>query len=425
MRYLLLLSLLAFSCGDTGALVVVTVSSSATISPTALTGTITLGGTVKPFNLPVTTSIPPDFVFGIELPASATGLVAVSITTVGLTDELSQSGSVMVNPHARADIAIALGPQVISDMAVPPADLFDRDALPIFTRKYVISNVALSVNDNDYQYDLDGNGTAENGYGRVVVTDNGAIGGPAIDQPVVNQSITAGNQLALIRLQSTDSTFANDGVANTTLFAGNMQMPKLDGTDILSVDATIPAVALPGALVSGSFSSIATKLTTVPNTAHFKLSVLGLLAPVTMVGMHISYTVNGSGLMAGQINGAIPQERLLNETLPAVVLAMNQAITANPSAPNSMTFLSIFDTGNPNGSCDGGAGHDLSACQCGVAGDKVIELCEISLSALFAQLFANDVDLYDAAMMFKPDPSDTSPDSFSVGFGFTAVPATF
>jgi|GEM_PF-2177764 len=424
MRPVLLLSLLSLSVGcDKGALVVVTVSSDTAIHPSSLAGTITLGGTTKPFSLPVgDAGIPPDFVFGIELPTSASGSVDVTVTTVGLSPELTRSGSVPVVAHGRADLALHLGPGG-PDMGVPP-DLFDRDALPIFSHKYVVSHVQLSRGNSDYVYDVDGDGNPENRYGVLVMSDTNMVTPSAfIDEIAVNQSITSGKQLALLELRTTDGTFMSDGAATSVLRAAFPKVPALDGTDQLTVLTAVTPVQFDGSLSGGTFTSVPSATSKDPHTLHLLLATAGLLVPVTLVATHVSYHVTSSGVMMGQLNGAIANATIQTETIPAMATAMTQAIASGMGIN-----FKIFDTGDTVNPCDAGMPNDLSAggmCGCAVAGDNIIAPCELSQSGFIQALLAPDLDLYDNNGQFKPDPALVSKDSLSVGLGFVAVPATY
>ena len=89
-----------------------------------------------------------------------------------------------------------------------------------------------------------------------------------------------------------------------------------------------------------------------------------------------------------------------------------------------MQILQIFDFGgtadaqcgttcrNPNGTC-------------AVKSDGRISYCEVSTNAIIKNVLAPDVDLFDTAGNYRPNPANTDKDSLSVGFAFIAVGAKF
>ena len=87
-------------------------------------------------------------------------------------------------------------------------------------------------------------------------------------------------------------------------------------------------------------------------------------------------------------------------------------------------MLAIFDDGGRAEALCGGACQNLDK-SCAVAHDGTIGDCEIATNGLLQNLLAPDVQLFDAAGNYHPNPANTTKDSLSVGLGFTAVPASF
>jgi hypothetical protein len=54
-----------------------------------------------------------------------------------------------------------------------------------------------------------------------------------------------------------------------------------------------------------------------------------------------------------------------------------------------------------------------------------IDICEVATSGLIQNVLAPDVQMFDAAGNYHPNPTNANKDSLSIGLGFTAVPATF
>jgi hypothetical protein len=140
---------------------------------------------------------------------------------------------------------------------------------------------------------------------------------------------------------------------------------------------------------------------------------------------------SGSSLVSGQLNGAIRETDLTNVVIPAIATQFNLTAHTTPCAGVCLTLLQIFDTGGaPDPTCgvtDAGA---ATSCRnpdntCAKGRDGIISICEVATNGLMKNVLAPDVALFDANGNWHPDPTNTKRDSLSVGFGFTAVRASF
>jgi hypothetical protein len=90
-----------------------------------------------------------------------------------------------------------------------------------------------------------------------------------------------------------------------------------------------------------------------------------------------------------------------------------------------MQILSIFDNGGKaDPSCSAGTCKNPDG-SCAVSHDNKIDVCEVASSGLIHNVLAPDVQLFDSAGNYHPNPNNTMKDSLSIGVGFTAVAATF
>jgi hypothetical protein len=233
-------------------------------------------------------------------------------------------------------------------------------------RQFVVNSVTLPTDQTTFAVDLNGDSTADNRYGAIVA----AFAGAGIDsQGVMTQAIASGNEILLIRQGSSDTTFQKDACATATIQAGvPMASPDFSGSGVFAA-APSPAVQFAGALAAGAFQASGNPAMTAGIVVQ--LPIGGVLVPVTLVAAQVKYTITASGLLSGQLNGAI-----LASDLPAIVSAastgINSGVTIDPA------------------------------------------------------LFTPDVQLYDPVTgAYAPNAANTNPDSLSVGFGFTAVDATF
>jgi hypothetical protein len=113
----------------------------------------------------------------------------------------------------------------------------------------------------------------------------------------------------------------------------------------------------------------------------------------------------------GQLNGAIKEADVQSKLIPAAAAALDQAVTANPTSPQSMQILAVFDIGCSSNMSLKNDGH--------------VAVCEVAQNSIIQNVLTADVQLFDSNGNYHPNPANTNKDSLSVGFGFTAAGATF
>ena len=137
--------------------------------------------------------------------------------------------------------------------------------------------------------------------------------------------------------------------------------------------------------------------------------------PFELNGVHVQLTASAKGLMTGQLNGSMKNSYVQSTLIPAIAQSLTAQVQADPSSAQSRQVESIFDTGgctNPDGSQ-------------ARASDFTISTCEVAQNSVIQNLLAPDVQIYDSQGRYAPNPANTTRDSLSVGFAFTAVPARY
>lgn len=276
-------------------------------------------------------------------------------------------------------------------------------------RKFLLDSISLPVSSEaskSYGIDLNGDGYADNNFGKLVTvfaSQNIEIG------TSVNAAIADGSSVQLVVEQSADSGFSTDPDAAAVWYVGNAlaQPPLFDGTDQPTYDINyLPGMFL-SALVSGNFTSPnpATTSTPVALTLILQLGQNKIVLPLQ--GARLSFTTDdiGYGHMQGQLNGSIRHDDYMASIPPALAAWFTAKIQPDPTSPEAVQIKALFDTG-----CNG-IGAD----------DNVIEVCELTGSSLVVALLAPDVQIRDGNGNYAPNPANTSPDANSLGIRFTAV----
>jgi hypothetical protein len=293
---------------------------------------------------------------------------------------------------------------------------------------FVVSEIAVptsSMEAHENGVDLDGDGEIDNKLGSIL-TLFAQIGVTADINLDLNQRIAAGEVLLLGRLHESGNA---DGVISLQTLQGTptMSPPAFDGSDNLTIDPSNPL----DLLTCGTW--IAPQLTTDASRLH-------LLIPVPMFGptfvaygwydlhnarvqtvadpnnpFYATSAATATTWTDVMVGGGLTQDQILNDILPAMVVAVNDLIALGGA--DADTVVVLFD-----GNCVVLA--DVPACQSVVAGvgacddtanPPVITLTELQCNALLHSAFAPDVD------------SDGDGENDLVSFGYrivSAVPAT-
>jgi hypothetical protein len=128
--------------------------------------------------------------------------------------------------------------------------------------------------------------------------------------------------------------------------------------------------------------------------------LLGQLVEVDLIGVHLEADVNQNGCVNGKLGGGVTDEEFQDKLLPAIAIGLNQLIKDNNSA--APTLLQAFDSDK----------------------DETITTQELENNPVLMIAISPDLDLLDASGAFNPGQDGTR-DSYSIGLGFTCVPASF
>ena len=304
--------------------------------------------------------------------------------------------------------------------------------------QFVTNALTVPQQRSDYAIDLNGDGKADNQLGNII----GALTAQNLNtQMGVDQAVQMGNVILL--LDQKGASLTDDMCNSVTVSVGNMTTspPKYDGTDTFTVNSGVSGGTFFGKISAGAFSSTPPATATTPTNLTVELPLIAGATPVELdiAGGHLQFTAAAGGLMKGQINGAIKETDVQNKIIPNVAMLLNMKIMQNSgNASTNQQILSIFDTGGtddptmPSGcmmgmngapSCKGVDG------KCGIAGDGIIQVCEVATNSIIKNVLAPDVQMFDSSGNYKPNPmsctASKSCDSLSLGLGFTAVKASF
>ena len=213
-------------------------------------------------------------------------------------------------------------------------------------------------------------------------------------QSTLDQAVNAGQLVSLHVVKADDSL--NDQSVSWSIFQGQKSQSALnfDGFDKLTLDSAAPATTpIAGSLTNGHFTGGS-------GTAQIQMFLLNQLFVVDLIGVRLEADLSAQGCANGKLGGGVTVDDFHGKILPAIADGLNVMIKTDNSAAN--TLLQVFDSDN-NGT---------------------ITLQELESNPLLMMAISPDLDLLDASGEYNPG-QDGVKDSYSVGLGFTCVPAAF
>lgn len=213
-------------------------------------------------------------------------------------------------------------------------------------------------------------------------------------QSVLDQAVNNGQIVTLQVVKANDPL--NDPSVSWSIFLGQTTQyaPKFDSADNFKIDSAAPVTPpLVGSLVNGHFTGG-------PGNARVQLFLLGQRVDVELTGVRLEADVSAQGCANGKLGGGLSVDEFRGKILPAIITGLDQVIQADKNAAN--TLLPLFDS-DKNGT---------------------ITIEEFESNPLLMMVVSPDLDLLDASGSFNPN-QDGVKDSYSLGLGFTCVPAVF
>lgn len=213
-------------------------------------------------------------------------------------------------------------------------------------------------------------------------------------QSTLDQTINTGQLVSLHMLKADDAM--NDSSVSWSIFQGQkvQSAPKFDGTDKFTLDSAVPINApITGSLTNGHFAGG-------PGQAKIQMSLMGQLVEVDLIGVRLEADLSAQGCLNGKLGGGITVDEFRTGLLPTIAEGLTGIAKLNNAGAN--TLLRNFDADK----------------------DGTITTKELENNPLLMLVISPDLDLLDASGNFNPN-QDGVKDSYSLGLGFTCVPATF
>ncbi len=277
---------------------------------------------------------------------------------------------------------------------------FVTNKLQIPTTQEQTQAFALNV-DGDAQQTLD------NKFGNLLTLLTSAVKNIEL-QSTLDQAVDNGRIVSLHVVKADDAL--NDPSVSWSILQGQQTLaaPIFDGSDKFALDS-VAAANLPivGSLTNGHFSGG-------PGAAKVQMYLLGQPLDVDLIGLRLEADVSAKGCVNGKLGGAVTVEEFRGKVLggavtveefrgkvlPPIADGLNLVIQSDQTAGTAI--LQAFDSD----------------------GNGAITSQELENNPLLMIAISPDMDMLDASGEFNPRQDGVN-DSYSVGLGFTCVPATW
>lgn len=246
----------------------------------------------------------------------------------------------------------------------------------------------------EYALNIDGDPkqSTENKFGELLSLLVSAAPGLEL-QSTLDEAISTG-QLVTLHMVKADG-FLNDSSVSWFVYLGQPgESPNFDSSDEFSLDSKTPLNSpVIGSITNGHFVGGA-------ESVRLRMFLLGQLVDLELIGLRLEADVNQNGCVNGKLGGGITAEEFRSKLLQAIADGLYQI--AEENYDKAAPLLQAFDTDN----------------------DKTITAQELESNPMLMIALAPDLDLLDSTGEFNPG-QDGEKDSYSMGMGFTCVPASF
>jgi hypothetical protein len=263
---------------------------------------------------------------------------------------------------------------------------FVTDTLLLPVTRAQTQDFGLNIDEDDRQ-------TTDNKFGDLLTLLTSVA--PQLElQSTLDQAVDNGQLVTLHMVKADD--LLNDPSVLWSVYLGQrtQDAPAFDGSDQLTLDSATPLDSpIVGSLTNGRFIGG-------PGAARIRMLLLGQQVDVDLIGVRLEADISATGCVNGKLGGGITVEEFRNRLLPAIADGLNQVVAANNEA--ATPILQTFDSNK----------------------DNVITVEELEKNPVLMIAVSPDLDLLDASNTFNPG-QDGVKDSYSIGLGFTCVPAGF
>ena len=292
------------------------------------------------------------------------------------------------------------------------------------TSQFVANKLTLPSITRSYAADMDGDGSTDNRF-HTLFAGLQTVGFDT--QTMVNNMATHGRGMTLMEMRGSGQ---REGCAATMRMQAAEHPPappRYDGRDTFTPRPGSPAVSLSGAVSNGVLGTTSPTRMQASEVTPLRIQVTlveGVTVPLDLYGVQVEGELSDSGAMEGEVHAVLRKQDIDEQVIPAMAQALTAKVNKEPTGAVAQAIVSFFEDTEDSGTSK--AKCDADPARCCAMNPATCELSaeELRENAMLMGYLEPDVQMFENGT-WKPTPGGTSKDSLSVGFGLSAVQASF
>lgn len=289
--------------------------------------------------------------------------------------------------------------------------------------RFVANQLTLPSITRSYAGDMDGDGSTDNRF-HTLFSGLQAVGFDS--QTLVNNMATNGRGMTLVEMSGSGQREGCSATMRMQAAEHPAAPPRYDGKDTFTPRSGSPAVSLSGSVSDGVLGTTSPTQLQASEVTPLRISVTlveGVSVPLDLYGVQLQGAVSDSGTMEGEVHAVLRKQDIDEQVIPAMAQALTAKVNKEPDGALAQTIVSFFEDQD---STTSKAKCDSEPARCCARNPATCDLSaeELRENSTLMQFLEPDVQMFQNGS-WKPTPGGTAKDSLSIGFGLSAVQASF
>jgi hypothetical protein len=291
------------------------------------------------------------------------------------------------------------------------------------TSQFVARQLTLPSLTRSYAMDLDGDGSTDNRFQPLFVGLR-AVGFDS--QALVNNMVARGRGMTLVEVLGSARTSGCSAAVRLQPAQQPAMPPRYDGRDAFSVKPGHSALSLEGTVSDGTLGTTSPLDLQGTEVAPLRIYVSlfeGVTIPLDLYGVQLEGTLNDDGTLEGELHAVLRKQDIDEQVIPAMAEALTAKVHKDPEDPMALAITTFFedqDHASSKAKCD----TEPERCCAKSPTTCDISVAELRENTLLMASLEPDVQMFQDGV-WSPTPEGTAKDSVSIGFGISAVQASF
>ena len=315
---------------------------------------------------------------------------------------------------------LSLGACGESTEGLPPPNATCDDSA---TSQLVANKLTLPSMTQSYAADLDGDGSTDNRFQRLFTGLEAAGFGT---QKMIDNMVTYGRGTTLVQVRGSGQTNGCSTSVSMQPASQPSAPPRFDGQDRFMPRPGTSPVALTGTVSNGRMGTTSPRNLQPSQVTPLKLSVPlveGVTVPLELYGVQLEGSFSDSGALEGEMRAVLRKHDIDDQLIPAMAQALTAKVKKDPTGWVAQAIVPFFedsDYATSRAKCE----SDPARCCAMNPTTCEISAAELRENTALMQNLEPDVQMFQNGA-WQPTPGGSAKDSLSIGFGISAVKASF